>query len=52
MYLVTIIKKKKSVSIFAFLVVYAPKLPPDALTCEINDHEASVRYQYDGLRIM
>ena len=53
MYLVTIIKKKKSnMSIFACLLIYAPKLHPVALTFEINGHEASVWYQYDELHIM
>ena len=53
MYLVTIIKKKKSnLSIFACLQIYAPMLHPDALTFEINGHKASVWHQYDELHIM
>ena len=43
MYLVTIIKKKKSnLSIFACLLIYAPMLHPDDLTVELNGHKASV----------
>ena len=52
MYLVTLIRKKSNLSIFARLLVYAPKFHHDALTFEINDNEASVWYQYDELHIM
>ena len=40
-------KKKSNLSIFACLLIYAPKLHSDALTLELNGHEASVWYQYD-----
>ena len=51
MYLDTIKRRRKSnLSIFACLVIYAPKLHPDALTFELNGHEASVWYQYDELQ--
>ena len=32
---------------FGPLLIYAPKLHPDALTFELNGHEAYVWYQYD-----
>ena len=51
MYLVTIIKKIIKFVDFSCLLIYAPKLP-DALTFELNGHEASVWYQYDELHIM
>ena len=35
-------EKKSNLSIFACLLIYAPKLHPDALTFELNGHEASV----------
>ena len=34
--------KKTNLSIFACFLIYAPKLHSDALTFELNGHEASV----------
>ena len=35
-------EKKSNLSIFSCLLIYAPKLHPDALTFEQNGHEAYV----------
>ena len=52
MYLDNREEKNSNLSIFACLLVYAPKLHPAVSTIEINGHEASVLYQYDELHIM